>query len=143
MKPTLPYSTPIEVLLKWCISCILIWLYGKRLGFGGFKWVEVGLILKTRKWRYCWHNSTKNYKFKQNPPPFDKKGTEFPKNSLSDSTRTNILLLFFYIPTPYLTNSLRLRHSSQNIKRQNSSSSYIFPHILSQFPLILQQFLPK
>lgn len=101
-------------------------------------WVLVGLsglILKMRKCRYCCHNSTKNYKFKQNIPPFDKKGTEFPKNSLSDSTRTNILLLFFYIPSPYLTKSLRLRHSSQNIKRQNSffSSHFLlysptFPH---------------
>ena len=139
MKPTLPYST----LLKWYISCILIWLYGKGWVFGGFRWIKVGLILKTRKWRYCWHNSTKNYKFKQNPPPFDKKGTEFPKNSLSDSTRTNILLLFFYTPTPYLTNSLRLRHSSQNIKRQNSFFHTIFPYISPHFPLILQQFLPK
>ena len=102
-----------------------------------------GLILKTRKWRYCWHNSTKNYKFKQNPPPFDKKGTEFPKNSLSDSTRTNILLLFFYTPTPYLTNSLRLRHSSQNIKRQNSSLSLYFSLYSPTFPLNSPTIPPK
>ena len=79
-----------------------------------------------RKCRYCLRYSTKNYKFIQNIPPFDKKGTEFPKNSLSDSTWTNTLLLFFYTPPPYLTKSLRLRHSSQNIKRQNSSSSPYF-----------------
>lgn len=142
------------------------------MDFGGFKWVEVGLIfwevgliLKTRKWRYCLAFSTKNYKFKQNIPPFDKKGTEFPKNSLSDSTRTNILLLFFYTPTPYLTKRIRLRHSSQNIKRQNSSPLYIlftffpiFSHIspqlynnfsqnnlshLPQFPTVLHLACPN
>ena len=111
------------------------------MDFGGFKWVEVGLIfwevgliLKTRKWRYCCHNSTKNYKFKQNIPPFDKKGRHFPKKWISNSTRTNILLLFFYTPTPYLTKSLRLRHSSQNIKRQNSSPLYILSYFSPYSP---------
>ena len=113
---------------------------GLGVDFGRFKWVEVGLIfwevgliLKTRKWRYCLQHSTKNYKFKQNIPPFDKKGTEFPKNSLSDSTRTNILLLFFYIPTPYSTKPLRHWHSSQNIKRQNS---FISPYFSLLSPII-------
>ena len=52
--------------------------------------------------------STKFYILYKTIPPFDKKANEFPKNSLSDSTWTNTLLLFFYTPTPYSTKSLRL-----------------------------------
>ena len=109
MKPIpLPYSTLSTLLLVYTIYyiqylvCYMVrfWRWKMKMRKYIWRWE-----LKMRKWRYCWVDSTKNYTFQHYPPPFDKKANEFPKNSLSDSTCTDTLLLFFYTPTPIWQNS--------------------------------------